>query len=62
MKTTTLTHERSCGSTRTEPLRAQMASDRATGRWRRGIGLTIAILASLVLWGLIALGAAALLR
>jgi hypothetical protein len=30
--------------------------------WRRGIGLTIAILFSLVLWGLIALGAAMLFR
>ena len=30
--------------------------------WRRGIGLTIAIVVSLVLWGLIALGAAMLFR
>jgi hypothetical protein len=30
--------------------------------WRRGIGLTIAILVSLLLWGLIALGVAKLLR
>jgi hypothetical protein len=32
------------------------------GHWRRGIGLTISILASLVLWGLIARGAAMLFR
>jgi hypothetical protein len=32
------------------------------GHWRRGIGLTIAVLFSLVLWGLIALGVAKLLR
>jgi hypothetical protein len=31
-------------------------------RWRRGIGLTIAVLVSLILWGLIALGAAMLFR
>jgi hypothetical protein len=30
--------------------------------WRRGIGLTIAILVSLVLWGLIGLGVARLFR
>jgi hypothetical protein len=30
--------------------------------WRRGIGLTIAILVSLILWGLIALGVAMLVR
>lgn len=32
------------------------------GHWRRGIGLTISILASLVLWGLIARGVAMLFR